>query len=48
VDGRWRMEARIAPIDPVGDDVRSLKFSGIQLETRHLVSYGRRITLRLS
>jgi len=27
--------------------VRSLKFLGIQLETRHLVSYGRKITLGL-
>jgi hypothetical protein len=39
---------RFKPVDPVGDDVRSLKFSGIQLETRYLVSYGRKITLGLS
>lgn len=44
--GGWKRESR--PLILVGDDVRSLKFSGIQLETRHLVSYGGKITLRLN
>jgi hypothetical protein len=45
-DGGWKRESHLLIL--VGDDVRSLKFSGIQLETRHLVSYGRKITLELS
>ena len=45
-DGGWKRE--VHPLILAGDDMRSLKFSGMQLETHHLVSYGRTITLRLS
>jgi hypothetical protein len=33
-DGKWKRESH--PLILVGDDVRSLNFSGIQLEIRHL------------